>query len=401
MKSMDTQWKINELVTRGVEDVFVKESLLNKLQSGRKLRIKLGIDPTGTTIHIGRAVTLRKLAKFQELGHTAVLIVGDFTAQIGDASDKLEKRPMLSKEQVKKNLKQYKKIIGKIIDVGTAEFVFNGKWLSKLRFNEIAQLAESFSVSQMSNRRNFKERLDKGEEVSLREFMYPLMQGYDSVMVKADVEIGGFDQLFNLKAGRIIQKHFGQPEQDILTTQMLEGTDGRKMSTSWGNVINVTDEPNDMFGKVMSVKDELIQKYFLLCTDVSLSEIESMKSEMVSGKLNPRDAKLSLGEEIVKIYYGEKKAKKAKENFLATFSQGKIPTDIKEYKAVAGALLSDCLSTAGLIASKSEWRRLVGENAVSGIAPDGVATKILDFNFKVTAPAVFKIGKHRFLKVVL
>ena len=401
MKSMDTQSKINELVSRGVEDVFVKESLLNKLQSGRKLRVKLGFDTTGSKIHIGRAIILRKLKAFQDLGHTVIFILGDFTAVVGDPSDKLEKRPMLTKEAIKENLKTYKKQVGKIIDIDKAEFVFNGKWLSKLKFGEIAQLAESFSVSQMSNRRNFKERFDKGEEVSLREFMYPLMQGYDSVMVKADVEIGGFDQLFNLKAGRTIQKHFGQPEQDILTTQMLEGTDGRKMSTSWGNVINITDEPSDMFGKVMSVKDELILKYFLLCTDVNLSEIERMKLEMASGKLNPRDAKLSLGEEIVKIYNNEKKARKARENFLATFSQGKIPTDIKEYKAVVGALLSDCLSSAGLIASKSEWRRLIGENAVSSIAPDGVATKILDFNFKVTAPAVFKIGKHRFLKVTL
>ncbi len=399
---MDTNAKIEELLTRGVEDVFVRENLLAKLRSGKKLRVKLGFDPTGSKIHIGRAIVLRKLKAFQDLGHTIVFIVGDFTARVGDPSDKLEKRPMLAKEVIKENLKNYKKQVGKIIDVGKAEFVFNSKWLSKLGFEEIARLAESFSVSQMSNRRNFKERLDRGEEVSLREFMYPLMQGYDSVAVKADVELGGFDQLFNLKAGRIVQKHFGKLEQDVLTTQMLEGTDGRKMSTSWGNVINITDEPNDMFGKLMSLKDELTPKYFLLCTDVSLPEIERMKMETASGKLNPRDAKLSLGEEIVKIYHGEKSARKAKENFLATFSEGKLPEDIKEFKAEKGVLLSDCLLSAGLIASKNEWRRLVGEGAVSILASDGQSKqgqKITDPNFKIGASAVFKIGKHRFLKI--
>src|SRR3989338_5918048 len=219
---MENDEKIKELLTRGVEDVFVRQSLSDKLQSGKKLRVKLGFDPTGSKIHIGRAIILRKLKAFQDLGHNIIFIVGDFTAIVGDPSDKLEKRPMLTTEAIKENLKTYKKQVGRIIDIDKAEFLFNGKWLSKLGFGEIARLAESFSVSQMANRRNFKDRLDKGEEVSLREFMYPLMQGYDSVMVKADVEIGGFDQLFNLKAGRIIQKHFGQPEQDILTTQMLE-----------------------------------------------------------------------------------------------------------------------------------------------------------------------------------
>ena len=398
---MENDEKIKELLTRGVEDVFVRQSLSDKLQSGKKLRVKLGFDPTGSKIHIGRAIILRKLKAFQDLGHNIIFIVGDFTAIVGDPSDKLEKRPMLTTEAIKENLKTYKKQVGRIIDIDKAEFLFNGKWLSKLGFGEIARLAESFSVSQMANRRNFKDRLDKGEEVSLREFMYPLMQGYDSVMVKADVEIGGFDQLFNLKAGRIIQKHFGQPEQDILTTQMLEGMDGRKMSTSWGNVINITDEPNDMFGKVMSVKDELIPKYFLLCTDMNTSEIERMKAEMASARLNPRDAKLLLGEEIVKIYHGAKKAREAKRVFLDTFSHGKIPEDVQEFKATKGVSLSQCLLSAGLVSSKSEWRRLVGDTAVSIIASDGTLTKISDCNFKVEAPTVFKIGKHRFLKVVV
>lgn len=398
---MTDEEKIKELMTRGVEDVFVRESLEQKLRSGKKLRVKLGFDPTGSRIHIGRAVVLRKLKAFQDLGHQVIFIVGDFTAAIGDPSDKLEKRPMLTKKAIKNNLKTYKKQVGKIIDTDKANFVFNSRWLSKLKFGEIVQLAESFSVSQMANRRNFKERLEKGEEVSLREFMYPLMQGYDSMVVRADIEIGGFDQLFNLKAGRVVQKQFGQPEQDILTTQMLEGTDGKKMSTSWGNVINISDEPDDMFGKIMSLNDELIAKYLLLCTDIGPEDIEKMKDEIASGKLNPRDAKLSLGEEIVKIYHGEKKAKKAKESFLSTFSEGKIPADIKEFKTAAGGLLSDCLLASGTIASKNEWRRLVGEGAVRRFGPDGSFEKIMDFNFKINSPSVFKIGKRRFLRIVL
>src|SRR3989338_3818860 len=222
------QSKIDELLARGVEEIFVKEHLREALLSGRQLRIKLGIDPTGPAIHLGRAIPLRKLRAFQDLGHKAVLIIGDFTAKIGDPSDKLAKRPMLSEKQIKENLKTYKKQLGKIVDLKNAEFKFNSKWLGKLGFREISQLAESFSVQQMLARRNFKERFQAGDEIGLRELTYPLMQGYDSVAVKADVELGGFDQLFNLKAGRIIQKHYGQKEQDILTLQMLEGTDGRK-----------------------------------------------------------------------------------------------------------------------------------------------------------------------------
>src|SRR3989344_9653687 len=250
------QARICDLLTRGVEDVFVKENLETKLRSGRRLRVKLGIDPTGKTIHIGRAITLWKLKAFQDLGHQVVLIVGDFTAQIGDPSDKLEKRPMLTTDVIRKNLADYKKIIGKILDVNKAEFLYNSTWLSKIGFKEISDLAESFSVQQMSNRRNFKERFERGEEVSLREFLYPLMQGYDSVAIGADIEIGGVGQLFYFKAGRIIQRHYGKTEQDVLTGKMLPGMDGRKMSTSWGNVVNVVDSQDEMFGKIMSLRDE-------------------------------------------------------------------------------------------------------------------------------------------------
>ncbi|MBP6949091.1 MAG: tyrosine--tRNA ligase, partial [Candidatus Pacebacteria bacterium] len=252
-KIITDEKKIDELLVRGVEDIIVKEELKAALMSGRQLRIKLGVDPTGGKIHIGRAVPLRKLREFQRLGHQVVFIVGDFTAQVGDASDKTEKRPMLTRAQIDENLKDYKSQISKILDISKTEFVYNNDWLSKLTFGELTTLAECFSVQQMLARRNFKDRYEAGKEISLREFLYPIMQGYDSVAVKADVEIGGNDQLFNLKAGRIIQEYYGMPKQSIMTFQMLDGTDGRKMSTSWGNIITIVDEPFDMFGKVMAL----------------------------------------------------------------------------------------------------------------------------------------------------
>ncbi len=386
--------KIEDILTRGVEDAFVIESLKKRLLSGKQQRVKLGFDPTGSKIHIGRAVILRKLKAFQDLGHKVVFIVGDFTAEIGDPSDKLEKRPMLDRSKILENLKDYKNQVGKIIDISKAEFCFNSKWLSKLGFHEIGQLAESFSVQQMSNRRNFKDRLEKGEEVSLREFLYPIMQGYDSVVVNADIELGGFDQLFNLKAGRIIQRHYGKLEQDVLTIKMLEGTDGRKMSTSWGNVINIVDEPNDMFGKVMSVKDELIVKYFTLCTDLSMKEIAEIDNSMNSG-VNPKDLKIKLAHEIVKIYHGEKKANNAKENFENTFSKGGIPDEVVEVSATSGEKLIDIFLDKKIVSSKSEFRRLVSEGAVTN----------MDADIKVTDPdslvsnGTYRVGKRRFVKI--
>lgn len=386
--------KIRELLTRGVEDAFVKESLLKKLTSGRRLRVKLGIDPTGPTMHIGRAVTLWKLRAFQELGHHIVFIVGDFTAQIGDASDKLEKRPMLSAEQVKENLKNYKKIVGKIIDVDEAEFVYNSSWLSKLGFAEIATLADIFTVQQMTERRNFKDRIDKGEPVSFREFLYPLMQGYDSVAVKADIEIGGFDQLFNLKAGRVIQKHYGQEEQDVLTNQMLEGTDGRKMSTSWGNVINITDGPSDMFGKVMSLRDELIGKYFLLATKVPVAEIQNIEEGMKNGG-NPKDSKMRLATEIVTLYHGAVAAEVAGQNFEDAFSKG----NPKEFVSVSlsGKGVADALIAEKIVSSKSELRRLISEGAITNLDTSQKSGE--EF---LTNPQAgkYRIGKHRFIKIL-
>lgn len=386
--------KIDEILNRGVEEIFIRKDLEEKLCSGKQLRVKLGFDPTGSKIHIGRAIVLRKLKAFQDLGHQVIFIVGDFTAQIGDPSDKLEKRPMLKKEAIKKNLETYKKQVGKIINLSKAKFYYNSSWLKKLGFQEISELSESFSVQQMSARRNFKDRFEKGEEVSLREFLYPLMQGYDSVAVKADVEIGGFDQLFNLKAGRIIQKHYNLPEQNILTCQMLEGTDGRKMSTSWGNIITIVDEPNDMFGKIMSVDDKLIVKYFILTTNVSMDEINKIENSLKNGE-NPIIFKKRLGQEIVALYHSEKDAKKAQENWENTFSKKEIPEDVLEINVKNGTLLIDALLSAKLVSSKSDFRRLIDEGAITNLDRD---EKISSYNYMAYV-AVYRIGKKRFCKI--
>lgn len=394
-KIITDEKKIDELLTRAVEDVITREALKADLLSGKKLRIKLGIDPTGAKIHIGRAVPLRKLREFQKLGHQIVLIIGDFTAQVGDASDKTEKRPIRSRAEIDENLKDYKSQIAKILDVSKTEFVYNNDWLSKLTFSEVTTLAECFSVQQMLARRNFKERYDKGVEISLREFLYPIMQGYDSVAVKADVEVGGFDQLFNLKAGRIIQEHYGMPKQHVVTFSMLEGTDGRKMSTSWGNIITIVDEPFDMFGKIMAINDDLIIKYFLLCTDASLESIQKYEIELKKG-VNPKDIKMILGLEIVALYHTEKDASLAKAAWIETFEKKGVPEDIPEVKGKKEDEIADLLIASKIVTSKTDWRRLIKEGAVS----DKEGNEIKDPKEKVRN-VTLKIGKKRFAKIVL
>lgn len=387
--------KIEEVLTRGVEEIFVKEDLEALLKSGKPLRVKLGIDPTGPKIHLGRAIPLRKLRDLQRMGHQAVLVVGDFTAQIGDASDKSEKRPMLTRAQIDENIKDYKNQIGKIIDISKTEFVYNHDWLSKLSFGDVVKMTDCFSVQQMLARRNFKDRYEEGKEISLREFLYPMMQGYDSVHIKADLELGGFDQLFNVKAGRVMQDFYGQPKQQIMVGQMLEGTDGRKMSTSWDNVITVVDEPFDMFGKLMSVRDELIIKYFTLCTDLSLLEIKELEEELAKGA-NPKDIKMRLATEIVTQYHTEKDAALAKNSWIETFSKGGVPEKIPEVTCQEGDEISDVLIKEGVVSSKTDWRRLVEDGAVMDV--DGET--ILNPKEKVRN-VTLKIGKKRFIKLVV
>lgn len=386
--------KIDELLSRGVEDIFVKEEFKKDLMSGRVLRVKLGIDPTGPKIHLGRAIPLRKLRELQRMGHQAVLVVGDFTAQIGDASDKTEKRPMLTRAQIDENIKDYKNQIGKIIDVNKTEFVYNNDWLAKLSFGDLIKMADCFSVQQMLARRNFKDRYDAGKEISLREFLYPMMQGYDSVEIKADVELGGFDQLFNLKAGRIMQEHFGQPKQHIMVGTMIEGIDGRKMSTSWGNIITIVDEPFDMFGKLMSVRDELVVKYFTLCTDLSLADIAGIEKELADGA-NPKDVKMRLATEIVTMYHDEKQAALAKNSWIETFSKGGVPDTLLEIATTSDKELVDVLIEAGVVTSKTDWRRLIEDGAVSDVSGAAVTdAKVKAYN------VTLKIGKKRFVKII-
>jgi tyrosyl-tRNA synthetase len=383
--------KINEILTRGVEEVIDRTHLEAALKGKIKLRVKLGIDPTSPNIHIGRAVVLWKLRAFQELGHKVIFIVGDFTGLIGDTSDKDSERPMLSEAEIKKNLKTYFAQAFKILDKSKTETYYNSKWLKKLGFLEIGKMADLFGLHEMSARENVAKRMKAGKRVSFRELLYPIMQGYDSVAIKADVELGGTDQRFNLLAGRTIQPAYGQKSQDILTTQLMEGTDGRKMSSSWGNVINITDEPNDMFGKVMSIPDELIKKYFVLVTRVPLAEVDSI----ISTNSNPRDQKLILAEKITELYHGSKKAAEAKQGFINQFSKGELPEDIASLSLVS-AQASVVMVDAKLASSRSEAKRLIQQ---SGVKFDG---KVLseDINLEFSdKPKLLQVGKKKFINI--
>lgn len=296
--------KIKELLTRGVDEVLDQKHLEEKLNSGKQLRIKLGIDPTSPNIHLGRSIPLLKLKDFQDLGHKVVFIIGDFTGLIGDTSDKDSERPMLTEEDVKKNLETYIEQAGKIINIDDAEIHYNSKWLGELKYMDIGKQADAFSLNEFISRTNIAKRLKEGKRVSLRELLYPLMQGYDSKEIEADVELGGTDQRFNILTGRDIQRLYGQEPQDVITNPLVEGTDGRKMSSSFGNTINLMDTPNNMFGKIMSVNDDLIIKYFTLFTRIDVDIINGYEEEL-KGDVNPRDIKIKLGHEVVRMYHGK------------------------------------------------------------------------------------------------
>lgn len=386
--------KIDEILTRGVEDVIDRDHLKKRLMAGEKLRVKLGIDPTGPKLHLGRAIALWKLREFQDLGHQVVLIIGDFTGQLGDASDKTSQRPMKTKEELESNAEEYNRQLEMILDMDKVEIRRNSEWLGKMNFGDVIGLASLFTVRQMLNRRNFKERDEKGEEIGLHEFMYPLMQGYDSVAIKADVETGGNDQLFNLKAGRIIQKHFGQESQDIMTYEMLYGLDGRKMSTSWGNIITILDEPQEKYGKIMSMKDEYITDYFRLTTKMSLEEIKETEEALKNESLNPRDAKMKLAFELTKLYHGEKAALEAEEEFKKVFQKGEKPTEMPKVKIAELSL--DTLIAIGAAGSKGEARRLMEQGGVK--LND---KKITDWkeSEEVQSKDVIQVGPRKFFEV--
>lgn len=373
---------VDALLSRGVAEVLVKQDLRRKLLSGERLRVKLGIDPTSPDLHIGRAVSLLKMRDFEALGHQVVLIVGDFTAVIGDTSDKDAERPMLHRATIEQNKKTYFEQIGKLIDLSRAELHYNSTWLEPLTYRQIGEHADLFSVADFIARDNIARRLKAGKRVSLREVLYPLMQGYDSVAIKADVELGGVDQKFNLLAGRTMQERLGQRPQDVVMNPLIEGLDGRKMSSSWGNTIALTATPSDMYGKVMSMGDAQLRTYFELCTRVPTDEIE----EVLRG--HPKDAKMRLAREIVALYHGAKAAQAAEADWQKTFSEGGVPTDAP---TVPSGKLRDIIPEL----STSELRRLVEQGAVSS-AISGRKVESID---EEIAHDTLRIGKHRFFKV--
>ena len=366
--------KIQEILTRAVAEIHVREELEQRLRSGRKLRVKLGIDPTGPLLHLGRSVPLFKLRQFQDLGHQVVLIIGDFTALVGDASDKDAMRPMLTREQIEQNMATYKEQVGKILDLDKVEFRHNSEWLRPLNFNDVINLASKFTVAQMIQRENFSDRWDAAKPIGLHELLYPIMQGYDSLAIEADVELGGTDQLFNLMTGRALQEDFGQPPQSVLCINMISGIDGRKMSTSWNNTIYILDEPREQFGKIMSMSDHVIPVFMESCTRMPMEEVLHVKEGIESGVVHPMDAKKRLAHEIVRIYHGDEAAEAAQRDFERQFQERGMPADVpvvplarargekaNERREIG---ILDLLINTGIAPNRKQAQRLVEQGGV-------------------------------------
>jgi tyrosyl-tRNA synthetase len=381
-----------EIIKRGAIEIVQEDELKQKLEVSirekRPLKIKAGFDPTAPDIHLGHTVLLRKLKAFQELGHKVFFLIGDFTAQIGDPSGRLEKRRQLSKQEVSNNALTYKKQISKILDLDKLEIVFNSEWFEKMSVLDILKLTIHATVAQMLARADFKKRLAASENISILEFMYPLLQGYDSVKLEADVELGGTDQIFNLLVGRDIQKDFGQSPQVVITMPLLEGTDGvQKMSKSYANYIGINDSPNDMFGKIMSISDQLMLKYYNLLTDEDLDSVK---------KMHPKEAKLNLALNIVSQYHGNELAKKAMQDFEHVFSLKELPKDISIYRLKdKKSNIVDILLDSGLTESKNEARRLIKQG---GVSLDGV--RIDKEGSIVNKEGILKVGKRKFIKLI-
>jgi tyrosyl-tRNA synthetase len=392
-KAIIDEQKIEDLLSRGVFESIPEQEIKDKLYSGRVLRVKMGIDPTSPNIHLGRAVAIHKLRVFQELGHKIVFLIGDFTGVIGDTSDKESERPMLTQDIVSTNMASYFDQVGKILDMSKVEKHYNSEWLSKLAYKDISLQADAFSVADFIARENIKKRLDAGTRVSLREVLYPLMQGYDSVAIKADIEIGGSDQKFNLLAGRKLQEKYKQSPQSVMMVKLLAGLDGRKMSSSWGNTINLTDSAKDMFGKVMSLSDSLIMDYADLAAYMNKDEAEAMSLEINKGG-NPKDQKILLAKKIVGLYHSNEQAEKEALNFEKTFSNKEIPDDVLVVSGNSGDSLSALFIDSGVIASMSEFRRLVQSGAIE--TENG--EKISDVKC-VAKSGKYRIGKKRFISL--
>ncbi len=359
--------KIESLLKRRVVEVVVEEELRRKLLSGKKLRIKFGADPTSPDLHLGHAVPLKKLKEFQDLGHQIVLIIGDYTAMVGDPSGKSKTRPMLTAEQCRANAQTYVEQVGRILDKSKLEIHFNSEWFAKMGFSDVIMLTSNFTVARMIERDDFANRLKEGTDIHLHELLYPAMQAYDSIMIDADVEIGGSDQRFNILAGRDLQRKMGKIEQDCLFLgPTLVGTDGvKKMSKSLGNYVGLTDSPEDMVGKVMSIPDAILWDWFILTTDLSEEEILQMRAACEKGAMNPRDAKMRLAKEIIAFYHSPKAATAAEQHFNKVFKNKEIPDEVPEVRLPSGEhALVDVLVAAKIVASKSEARRVIGEGGV-------------------------------------
>ena len=398
MKSIDEQ--IN-LIKRGAVQICEENELREKLKKNLPLRVKLGVDPTAGELHLGFTVVLRKLRQFQNLGHQAVLIIGSYTAQVGDPSGRDKTRPQLSENKVIENAKFYLEQAGKILDLDNLEVRYNGDWFKKMSFLDVISLLSKSTVARTLEREDFSNRYSAGTPIYLHEFVYPLMQGYDSVMVNADVELGGTDQTFNLMVGRDLQRDAGQEPQVCLTMPLLEGLDGvRKMSKSYGNYVGISDKPNDMFGKLMSISDNLMWKYYELLTEIPLDKISEMKTGIAKQKIHPMDVKKNLAMNIVTQYYDENTAKQARDEFEKVFSKGNLPDDMPEYslnKNDTELNFLKILTETKMASSGGEVRRLIKQGAVSinGEKISDITTPVPQKN-----EFVIKIGKRRFLKII-
>lgn len=395
-KKPDLQ-KISNLLNRGTVEVQVRPDLEKKLLSGKTLNIKLGIDPTGSDLHIGHMVVIRKLKEFQELGHKIILLFGNFTGQIGDPTDKTETRKQKTQEELEKNAQHYLAQAKKLLDVSKVEVVWNADWLGKMNFADVIKLASNFTVAQMLERDMFQKRMETNAPISLHEFLYPLMQGYDSVALKADVELGGTDQTFNLLAGRVLQKSYGQTPQDIMTVPILEGTDGKiKMGKSTGNYIGVNEEPGQMFGKVMSIPDTMIVRYFELATSVPGEKIGDVKKALAQGE-NPRNLKMELARQLVTEYHDAASAKSAEEGFISVFSNKELPEEIKIKLLPHDKIgILDLLAETGLAASKGEARRLITQG---GVKIENQRIESIEQEVDLKKEKIIQVGKRKFLKV--
>ncbi len=384
---------ISELLTRGVANIIPgREELEKVLRSEKKLNIYFGIDPTSTQIHLGHAFPLRKLKILMDLGHHIHFLIGDFTALIGDTSDKDSERPVLTYAQIEANFATYKSQAEKILDFSRVTVVHNSEWLKKLNFEDIVKLTRHFSLNDFISRELIKKRLMEGKSVSLPEVLYPVMQGYDSYFLDTDLQLGGTDQTFNMQAGRTLQKNLRNKESFVLSTVFLEGTDGRKMSKSWGNAIWLTDSPEDMFGKVMRLKDELIIQYFTLATDTPLSDIAQMDSRLKSGE-NPIVLKKELAVSIVTQLHSAEAAAKAAGNFTSTVQEHQVPEDIPVIQTAAGTIIPALLDTH-LAGTNSEARRLIDQG---GVKLDG--QKVIDYQAPVSSGSIISVGSRKFAKI--